>query len=421
MMVIKEWRGIKTDIRTNENKFWQGYLYSDGRVESHFGRVGDAGQRRELGHGEALFEAKCREKAKKGYVEQKTLNGSGTITTAPIAPKDLAQVAKSQIQSNSTVVERLIKKLADANVHAILESTTLSYNASTGAFATPLGIVTEDALQEARTLLTTIGDCVSREAYNDARLLPAVNRFFTLVPQDFGRRRQGVQNIFPDAKAVQERIDIIDRLETSLQMALSNASSPNKAMKRVFEAQVNLVEDSDEFFALNRKFKSSLNAKHVSANLKLRRAYSVEIASMKKAYETKSASINNVMELWHGTNTGNILSILKDGFKVQPPATAAITGKNFGNGIYFGIQSSKSLNYSFGYWSGTRHTTCHLFLCEVAVGRYQVPNGATSKRPDKGYNSYWAKPSVSGVVNDEIVIFDEAQINPRYLLEFVER
>jgi len=65
-------------------------------------------------------------------------------------------------------------------------------------------------------------------------------------------------------------------------------------------------------------------------------------------------------------------------------------------------------------------------LCELPTellplwcgGRYQVPKGATSKRPDRGYNSYRAKPSVSGVQNDEIVIFDESQINPRYLLEF---
>ncbi len=126
MAIEKEWRGILTDIHLNRNKFCRGFLHADGKVESHFGRVGDEGQRRELGYGQELFEAKVREKIKKGYSPQQTLTGSGTITTASVPTQDLAKVATSQIQSNSAVVERLIRKLADANIHAILESTTLS-------------------------------------------------------------------------------------------------------------------------------------------------------------------------------------------------------------------------------------------------------------------------------------------------------
>jgi poly [ADP-ribose] polymerase len=93
----------------------------------------------------------------------------------------------------------------------------------------------------------------------------------------------------------------------------------------------------------------------------------------------------------------------------------------FSDGAYFAIQSSKSLNYAHGYWNGTRNKTCFMFLCSVAVGRHQVPSGMTSRRPKKGFDSYWARPGqTAGIVNDEIVVFDERQVNPRFLLEFSE-
>jgi poly [ADP-ribose] polymerase len=202
-------------------------------------------------------------------------------------------------------------------------------------------------------------------------------------------------------------------------MALINPADPTgAATPKVFEASINVVRSRSEFHRLRDLYRSTLNRSHACAGLELKRVYSVEIASMKKAFEARAASINNVMELWHGTNTANILSILHTGFKTQPPATAAITGKLFGPGLYFALQSTKSLNYGFGYWSGTKDRNCFLLLCDVAVGRYMVPAGGTSQRPPRGYDSYWARPGKSGVLNDEIVIFDAKQVNPRHLLEF---
>jgi hypothetical protein len=59
---------------------------------------------------------------------------------------------------------------------------------------------------------------------------------------------------------------------------------------------------------------STLNHKHVAAKLQLKRVYSVEIGSMKRAFEERSRSMDNIMELWHGTNIGNILSISRTDF-----------------------------------------------------------------------------------------------------------
>jgi hypothetical protein len=58
-----------------------------------------------------------------------------------------------------------------------------------------------------------------------------------------------------------------------------------------------------------------------------------------------------------------------------------------------------------------------MFLAEVAMGNYQVPRGPTSKKPDKGYDSYYAKAGTSGVRNNEMIVFDTNQIKLKYILE----
>ena len=60
-----------------------------------------------------------------------------------------------------------------------------------------------------------------------------------------------------------------------------------------------------------------------------------------------------------------------------------------------------------------------MFLNDVAVGRDFEPPTTTSKNPPAGYDSYWARAGKSGwLINDEVIVFDTAQANPIYLLEF---
>jgi poly [ADP-ribose] polymerase len=291
-------------------------------------------------------------------------------------------------------------------------------------FSTPLGIVTQDAIDEARSILVQIGDLVQAAHWSDSLFNRYNNQFFQLVPQDLGRGRQTCQDLWPDMKKVQERNNLLDNLEGSLKVALTPATTDKDESKtetkKMFAASMDLIKDTAEFDRLNKKFLETLNRTHVASGLKLKRAFTVKIDSMHDDFVNRGLPLGNVMELWHGTGTGNIISILKTGFKVAPPSTARIAGKMFGNGLYHAIQSTKSLNYAYGYWSGERNKTCYMFLNDVALGNYKVPSHSTSSPPPQGYHTWWAKPGISGIQNDEIVAFGEYQVNPRYLLEFSE-
>src|SRR5687768_2194147 len=138
--VVKEARYVLTNIEGNNNKFWNIRLFGDQTCETHWGRVGEDGQRKLFsGYTEQMFDAKCREKQNKGYKPAKTLNN-----TAPggqnFSTSKLAEVAATQIETDSDETQKLVAYLARVNVHRILQATTMPYDESRGTFSTPLGI-----------------------------------------------------------------------------------------------------------------------------------------------------------------------------------------------------------------------------------------------------------------------------------------
>ena len=59
-----------------------------------------------------------------------------------------------------------------------------------------------------------------------------------------------------------------------------------------------------------------------------------------------------------------------------------------------------------------------MFLCDVALGRSYTPRSWQETFPHPGSDSTFARAGVSGVLNNEMVVYDTSQVNPRYLVEF---
>jgi poly [ADP-ribose] polymerase len=95
----------------------------------------------------------------------------------------------------------------------------------------------------------------------------------------------------------------------------------------------------------------------------------------------------------------------------------------FDNGVYFSDQSTKSLNYSQGYWDGgSKDNNCYMFRADVAMGKPYIPTGpdnrAASYCKRNGFDSCHAVANRSGVRNDEQIVYRTSQTNIRYLIEF---
>ena len=429
---------------TNHNKYWQCVLYDSGDVEIEFGRIGVTSSRGvHFGAGRHFMEKKMREKQKgkvnkstgqrEPYFEIEVIDGDTptAATTKAVSKDKLKDIAKNQIKHSSPETGKLIEWLADINRHQITDATggKVAWNADKGLFATPLGIITPNAVSEARNLLVKIGDFVADRDFVSHDFKKTVDRYMTIVPQNVGMRWNH-RSVFPDLSSVQKQGGILDALDASYISATSMPEDIKKNKKvdqpKVFETKLVLIEDGRVFDRLNKKFKKNVNVHHRdTSRMKLHKVWEVEIGPVFEMFKQISKRLGNVMELFHGTNAANLLSCLKVGLRIAPPSSAHVTGKMWGNGVYASSQSSKALNYATSFWGGRDLGRYFMFLVDFIMGKTFVPPARFSgKLPKLGYDSTYAKAGVSGkpgrstLLNDEQIVYKDNQVNLKYLLEF---
>ena len=433
--ILKSARLIFVSVGTNNNKFYYLDLFDDDKVRVRYGRyIEEDGELKTQSDttspgGERFFDSKLREKTGKGYKPQPVLEDT---TSAAQNQKNagLEDIALQQIRTDSDEVKTLISHLCNINIHNIVQNSAIKYNKVTGVFSTASGLITLEGLRAGRELLSQIKTKVDADSY-DAAYLELLDRYLTIVPRDFGRRRPDPKELFPDDAEIQKQAGILDSLEASLTTYASKKAAgeldakdddPPAPPPQLFDTALELLRDKKQFDAIKKQFENSAKTEHRTiSHLTLKNVYTVEIAKMKGEFETRGQKVGNVHRLWHGTSAANVLSIFKSGFMLSPPSTAHIAGKAFGNGLYFAPASTKSLQYANGFWggSGSKNNKIYMFLNDVAVGKAYEPKTTTSSNPPQGYDSYWAKAGKSGwLINDEVIVFDAAQVNPVYLLEF---
>ena len=432
--VIREAKYIKSDVVKNNNKFWYITEYDDCSILLHWGRVGDDGQKKpkpfsSQSAASSFFDKKCREKEKSrnGEIPYRPLNvigGSENIvqgSTKKIADSKVKEIAKKQIKTNNPTVIKLIEYFSKVNAHNITQATggQITYNDTTGLFSTPLGIVTQENIDDANDILLEIGDLVADSKYG-VKLKNRTNDYLMLVPQNIGRKQLDLQDFWADVAAVQQQKSIVDSLQASLVSATSTGSKKKTKTpeKKVFDVELFLVKDKKVIDRIKKKYNKTRQSMHSCNNLKVKTVYTVQIGNMKRGFD--GCKVGGKMELWHGTRASNVLSILKGGLVVPPASSSNVTGRMFGDGLYFSDQSTKSLNYSYGYWGGgNRDSNCFMFLADVAMGKYYVPSGSyDGPFPRNGYDSVFAKAHKSGVYNNEMIVYKLNQCNLTYLIEF---
>jgi poly [ADP-ribose] polymerase len=419
------------------NKVWEIILYDNGDVETRYGKIGrDLASSLKPGVGRKFFDTKIREKTTPDkhydgdcYHEIQTLDTaglSGTTTRQSASATELKEIAKKQIAS-CPVTAKLIEYFTEVNAHNIYHATggKITYDTSTGVFRTPIGVVVKQNVDDARGLLhNTLAPFVERGDFNNTRFIRALEQYLMLVPKDIGHKFDA-RAILGTQDQVKEQEDILDALDASIRSIVSGAAKTTDPTKKaapeppkLFSVKLVAIDEKKEIERIQRKFDETRNTMHTSSRLRVRNAYSVEIETMRDAFDRVGAKMTNIWELWHGTKASNCLSILKTGFIIPSSNASFCTGRAYGNGVYFSDQSTKSLNYAMNYWGGQDEGRYFMFLNQVAMGNYMVPRGTTSSNPPSGYDSYFAKAGKSGVVNNEMIVFKTSQINPVRLIEF---
>ncbi len=411
---------IYVEVDQNSNKVWQGTVLTDGVFIAQWGRIGTKLQSKtyqfsSLALAQNKFERTKRRKLRKGYTAAPILT-KNSPTKVNLKPQDLDTIAAKQIEyGKDPRAKQLIRYLVEVNIHDITSQTNISYNSKTGNFTTPLGLITPEAITQARDYLLQIATSPKK---NNPSIRSLINNYLRLIPQKLNHKID--YQIFSSQSEIQRQYEILNSLSAAIDMNSSNEE------QNIFECSIKRVPGSTLagrkiFREIRQIYDSTINRNHLSAKYKLRRLYQVNIPSMTKAFTQKAAAIGNIKTHWHGTKASNLLSILKGGLIIPPASAVQCTGRMFGNGIYGSEQSTKALNYATNYWDNSADNTQRVFmlLCDFAMGKEYHPTSRSSSFPMKGYDSTYVKPGTMNVINQESIVYSTDQVKIKYLCEFI--
>lgn len=419
---------VKVDGTNNNNKFYEIKWNDDDSVTARYGRNGDTGVTEQKGFGEAAFNKvyKSKTAASKGYKEVDVMTNASTGTPAASstlspATESLASIAKRDISNNDPVMAKLLDRLASINKYQLLQATGNQIDIVDGIVQTVLGPVSLSSVDKARVELIELSKFIDNADFG-SEYIQHLNEYLSFIPQKVPRARGWGEEFFTKVSTFQQQNSLLDQIETSIKNykapdPVVDTSQP--APSRVFGHSLQLVTDTSVIDRIRKFYESNMNARHVSSQLRLKNVYVISNPDSESRYKKAFDRVGNEMQLWHGTRAFNVLSILKGGLIIPTSAGGYhITGRMFGDGLYFSDQSTKSLNYAHGYWGGGGYdNNCFMFLADVAMGKHHTPSAPLSRIPS-GYDSCFAVGGKSGVANNEMIVYSLDQANLKYLCEF---
>lgn len=423
---------ILVDPKTNANKFYSVTVSGD-TVNIRYGRVGEEGTQRTISGGQVAAERQIAAKKRKGYKEA-AVEGSAK---AQVLRKDAATTRKAHADlagdSKDPRLVALIERLVRQNAHEIKTLSGGKMTVRNGQVATPLGLLTVDAIDEATVLLNRLA--------SDQKNANLLADYMTLVPQNVGRGRDWTESFFSGARTVDQQRAFLDQLRSSVQLAKTIDADGNASgdAKRAFAYSLAPVDDKSVIADIKKMFQDTRNSAHPSARMRVANIYATTSPASEASFDKVATTVGNVRRLWHGTRVHNVLSILATGMQVPTRNSGIhIAGRMFGDGIYFSEQSTKSLNYSRGgVWSSGIDSRALMFVADVAMGWEYRPNlhgnrsgvnqwnqvlGGQVADPKHGrtFTSISVRAGTGGVRSHEAVVPGPSYVALRYLVEFGE-
>lgn len=405
MTEIKPRYLVMVTASANNNKYYKQIPHGDSWT-AEYGRVGSTPQKREYSMNQ--WDAKYREKLRKGYIDQSDL-----VEDLIILEKNKNENANYKEIENESIAE-IVRRLQQMAKKAISDNYNISSNK-----------VTQAMIDEAQNMLIKLTSVNGVNDFNHNLL-----KLFTIIP----RKMSNVANYLASSKEDYSRIiqveqDLLDVMKGQvIQKQIENKTVDNNESSRqeitILEAMgLEFAECTDSDI---KKIKSCLG----SCSDKFHKAWRVTNNNTQKRFDEfiKKYHIKNRKLLWHGSRNENWWSIVNNGL-VLKPTNAVITGKMFGYGIYYAPKARKSLGYtslSGSYWANGNSNSAFMALMDVAYGIPYDVYSFDSKYYSFDYEKLQASmPGASCLHahegsmlrNDEIIVYKEEQCTIKFLVE----
>ncbi len=333
----------------------------------------------------------------------------GSFISKVIGTAELASYKEDKIRHGYEVMDTSIKKSRILR-HPLLDKlASISRQITESAYKTSV-VPGEKCIEEARALLNSMTTIYELMEFNSN-----LYRLFALIP------RKMKNPILFTAKNKEDFKEILDR-ENNL---LNN-----------LEANVSISKEEDICFEDCSKEEIDEIISHLdkTTRMKFIKAYRVSVKKQNKLFEeyVKEKHIEKTQLLYHGSRTENWYSIIKSGLKVNP-VDVVVSGKMFGNGIYFAPKADKSAGYTSlcgSRWANGNDSKGYLGIYEVATGKEHLTQMWTSKDTEltetKFKSRYPGKDCFHAqagrhLLNDEIIVYNNSACRIKYLVELSVR
>ena len=349
-------------------------------------------------------------------------------------------VEKSSIPSKlPPKTQELVQMLFDVNS---MKQTLMEFELDLEKM--PLGRLSKKQLHDAYEVLTELNNLVVQGASN-TEFIGLSNKFFTLVPHNFGMNKAPVIDTLEMIQHKREILDNLIEMEIAysmLQQDVDDKLNPLDAHYEQLKTELQpLDHNSEEFTLINKYVQNTHASTHDQYKLEVEDVFKVNRQGEKRRYKPFK-KLHNRQLLWHGSRMTNYVGILSHGLKIAPPE-APVTGYMFGKGIYFADMVTKSANYCC---TTPQNNVGLMLLSEVALGdMHELTNaayieklpkekhsvkgvGKTSPDPTQAYTRSDGviiplgtpvenKKLRTSLLYNEYIVYDVAQANVQYLLK----
>ena len=389
----------------NNNKFYEMEELSDGNFTVKYGRVG--GKDNKLTYPISEWDAKYKEKVKKGYTDQTYLFAENTQETDISSIKEI-------------VVKNAIENLIRYANSSILKNYVVSASQ-----------VTRKQVDQAQGIIDYLAKMAAKK-YQLDEINSKLLELYKVIPRKMVKVND---HLITPNDTKQQINDRLGNEQETLDVMRSQVEISEKQQERKAEGQtidflenlglsVSEVQDARVIKLIKLMMGSNQN--------RFETAFEVINHRTQILFDKhKNVSSNKKSQLfWHGSRNENWLSIMQTGLVLRP-ANAVITGKMFGYGIYFANEFKKSLNYTSlngSVWAKGKDKKAYLAIYEVHTGnQLEISKHETwcasldlaSLKKKGPFDSVYAKKGVS-LQNNEYIIYQQSQCTIKYLVEVTQ-
>ncbi len=467
-----------TDVINNNNKYYnlevQVAKSGEARIFTQYGRVGGTAAKEyrvcdNQSHAESEADKIIKSKTKKGYVEVK-------LVKADVG----SEVGKSKVDNTAVSVDALKKAgvqvkeepATQSKLHTEVQELVRTWFGVTQEFIElnldtkkcPLGQLSIDQLTKGKDILEEARKIIHMTKVDKQELNKLTNAYYSNIPHNFGYTRLDADMLRLDNDAkIDKAFDILDVFgdAKNVQAVISKKSAVD-SQYATLKADLEYVEPGDPTFKwLDAMLHETRASNHSNlGKLKVHKIFKVKRNNEEKYFLEAAEKIAkecgnwnpspiyanlvkkrpdvpkelqelyqkaNVLPGWHGTRRANMIGITTKGLLIRPSGVIH-AGSMYGDGIYWAVHSTKSINYcdvKGSYWAQGSNKTAYLFLGDVAFGSQEMAGGSHmyTRKNIRPNHSVWAKSGGrSGLYNDELITYTasgpEQQHALRYIIEF---